>query len=80
MGLRRIYRNVSWGHCVYLLIMAITIVAVPEVNLIRFLLAGLLVALAAIGVFMKLTGDGSRKSKKEDEPPAENKGRQRRSS
>lgn len=71
MGLRRIYRNVSWGHCVYLLIIAITMVAVPEVNPIRFLLAGLLVALAAIGVVVKLTGDGSRRSKKADEPPVE---------
>ena len=79
MGLRRIYRNVSWGHCVYLLIIAIAMVAVPEVNPIRFVLAGLLVALAAIGVVMKLTGDGSRRSKKEDEPLLRNRGRHRRS-
>ena len=64
--MRRLFKGFSWGHCVYLLIIAVTIVAVPELNPVRFVLAGVLVALAAVGIYVKLTANGSHKAEQDD--------------
>lgn len=63
---------VSWPQCVLLLVIAGTLVAVPEVNLARLLLAGLVVAVAAIGAYINLTGKEPHRAEQKDNSPDEN--------
>lgn len=60
-SLHRVF-NHSWPQCLLLLVIAGIVVAVPAPFQLRFVLAALLVAVVAVGVFVKVTCSGSRRS------------------
>lgn len=52
--MRKIF-SLSWLQIILVLVIAGTVLAVPELSILRFMLAGLLIVVAGIGVSMKLT-------------------------
>ncbi|SDX54908.1 hypothetical protein SAMN04487917_11532 [Arthrobacter sp. yr096] len=52
--MRKIF-SLSWPQIILVLVIAGTVLTVPELTFLRFFLAGLLIGVAALGVSMKLT-------------------------
>ena len=56
--IRRAFR-ISWPQCVIMLAVAGVPLASPEVKPVQYALSGVLVAVVAVGVFLKLTENRS---------------------
>ena len=61
--------SLSWPQCIILLALAGVIVTTPEVKPAQFVVAGVVAAVALVGIVMKLTGKGHHRTEQKNKPP-----------